>query len=127
MASFQAKICWKRMRKTENKNYHYVSSYPKRNRIFQKNNKKIRQTKKYHYDFISSENRQEKDEKDRKEKLSLRFFPVRRVIENSKKIAKKFEKLNNTIMASFQAKIGWKRKRKRENKNYHYVSFLPDA
>ena len=30
-------------------------------------------------------------------------------------------------MASFQAKIGWKRKRKRENKNYHYVSFLPDA
>ena len=30
-------------------------------------------------------------------------------------------------MASFQAKIGWKRMRKRENKNYHYVLFLPDA
>ena len=30
-------------------------------------------------------------------------------------------------MASFQAKLGWKRMRKRENKNYHYVSFLPDA
>ena len=30
-------------------------------------------------------------------------------------------------MTSFQAKIGWKRMRKRENKNYHYVSFLPDA
>ena len=30
-------------------------------------------------------------------------------------------------MASFQAKIGCKRMRKRENKNYHYVSFLPDA
>ena len=30
-------------------------------------------------------------------------------------------------MPSFQAKIGWKRMRKRENKNYHYVSFLPDA
>ena len=30
-------------------------------------------------------------------------------------------------MASFQAKIGWKRVRKRENKNYHYVSFLPDT
>ena len=30
-------------------------------------------------------------------------------------------------MASFQAKIGWKRMRKRENKNYHYVSFQPDA
>ena len=67
------------------------------------------------------------DEKDRKLKLSLRFVPARRVIENSKKIAKKFEKLNNTIMASFQAKICWKRMRKRENKNYHYVSLLPDA
>ena len=30
-------------------------------------------------------------------------------------------------MTSFQAKIGLKRMRKRENKNYHYVSFLPDA
>ena len=30
-------------------------------------------------------------------------------------------------MASFQAKIVWKRPRKRENKNYHFVPFLPDA
>ena len=30
-------------------------------------------------------------------------------------------------MASFQAKIGWKRLRKRENKNYRSVSFLLDA
>ena len=30
-------------------------------------------------------------------------------------------------MASFQAKIGWKRPRKRENKNYCSVPFLPDA
>ena len=30
-------------------------------------------------------------------------------------------------MASFQVKIGWKMKRKRENKNYRSVSFLPDA
>ena len=29
-------------------------------------------------------------------------------------------------MASFQAKIGWKRLRKRENKNYRFVPFLPD-
>ena len=29
-------------------------------------------------------------------------------------------------MSSFQAKIGWKRQRKRENKNYRSVSFLPD-
>ena len=61
MASFQAKIGWKRWRKRKNK------------------------------------------------KLSFRFIPTRRVIENYKKIAKKFKKLKNTIMASFQAKIGWKR------------------
>ena len=28
-------------------------------------------------------------------------------------------------MASFHGKIGWKGQRKRENKNYRYVSFLP--
>ena len=30
-------------------------------------------------------------------------------------------------MESFQAKIVWKRPRKRENQNYHFVPFLPDA
>ena len=30
-------------------------------------------------------------------------------------------------MGSFQAKIGWKRLRKRENKNYRSVTFLPDG
>ena len=30
-------------------------------------------------------------------------------------------------MASFQAKIGWKRLRMRENKNYRSVSFHPDG
>ena len=43
------------------------------------------------------------------------------------KIAKKFKKFQNTIMASFQAKIRWKRLRKRENKNYRSPSFLHEA
>ena len=30
-------------------------------------------------------------------------------------------------MASFYGKIGWKGQRKRENKNYCYVSFFPDG
>ena len=30
-------------------------------------------------------------------------------------------------MAPFRAKIGGKRMRKGKNKNYHFVSFLPDA
>ena len=69
----------------------------------------------------------EKDEKKRKLKLSFCFVPTQRVIEKSKKIAKKFKKLENTIMASFQAKIGSKSLRKSETKNYRSVSFLSDA
>jgi hypothetical protein len=34
-------------------------------------------------------------------------------------------KLKNAITGSFQAKIGRKRPRKRENENYRSVSFLP--
>ena len=30
-------------------------------------------------------------------------------------------------MASFQAKIGWKMLRNKENKNYRPVSFIPDG
>ena len=82
MATFKAKIGWKRMLKRENKNYRFVS---------------------------------------------FRTIPTRRVLENSKKITKKFKKLKNIIMDSFQAIIGWKRMRKRENKNYRSVSFLHDT
>ena len=53
-----------------------------------------------------------KAEKERKQQLSFRSVPTRREKENKKKIAKKFNKLKNTIMASFQEKIGWKRPRK---------------
>ena len=86
------------------------------------NCKKIR---KYHHSFFSSQNRLGKAEKERKEKKLLRCIPTRPVVENTIKIAKKFKKLKNTIMASFQAKIGWERPRKRETKNYRYDQLLP--
>ena len=44
-----------------------------------------------------------------------------------KKIAKKFKKLKNTIMASFKARIGWKRPRKKQNNYCRSVSFQPNA
>ena len=59
--------------------------------------------------------------------MSFRFVPTQRVIEPSKKIAKNLKKLKNPVMASFQAKICWKRLKKRENKNYRFILFLPDA
>ena len=49
--------------------------------------------------------------------VPFRSVPTRRIIENSKKKAKKFKKLKNTFMASFQARIGIKRLRRRDNKN----------
>ena len=49
-------------------------------------------------------------------------MPTRAVIENSKKIAKKFKKLENTIIVSFQAKIG--RERLRKNQKKKKKSFL---
>ena len=55
------------------------------------------------------------------------LFRSRPVREHSKKVAKKLKKLKNTIMTSFQAKICWKRLRKRENKNYRYVTFPPNG
>ena len=61
---------------------------PTRNKKFQKNSKKIQKIKNFLYGFISSQNRMEKAEKDRKQKLSLRFVLTRTVIENSKKIVK---------------------------------------
>ena len=82
---------------------------------------------KVHYGVISRQNRLEKANEVRKKKLSFRFVPIQSVIENSKKIAKKFKKLKNNIMASFEAKMGWKRSRKRENKNYRSVLFQLDA
>ena len=65
----------------------------------------------------------------KREKKNYRSVPFRSrpVIEHSKKIAKKLEKLKNTITASVQAKIRWKRLRKRENKNYRSVTFLSDV
>ena len=66
MDSYQAKIGWKRMRKSEIKIIVPFRSYPTRNRKFQNNSKKIQKIIKYHYGFISSQIRSEKAEKNRK-------------------------------------------------------------
>ena len=45
---------------------------------------------------------------------------------NFKKTEEKIKKLENTIIPSFPAKIGWERSRKRENKNNRSDGFQPD-
>ena len=64
MDSFQAKIGRRRPRKTENKSYRSVSFlFDTKQKIKKKNSKKI---KKYHYEFVSNQNKWENDEKERK-------------------------------------------------------------
>ena len=68
------------------------------------NSKKI---KKYHYEFISSQNRLEKDEKERNKNyhsIPFRSVPTRCVIENSIKIVKNSKNKRNTITVHFKPK-----------------------
>ena len=66
MASFQAKIGWKRPRKRKIKIIVPFRYNPMRNRKFKNKSKKIQKTKKWGYDFISSQSRSEKAGKERK-------------------------------------------------------------
>ena len=64
-----------------------------------------------------------------KEKIKIivlfRSRPTRK--NKLQKNRKNIQKIKNTIVASFQAKIGLKWPRKKENKNYCSVSYLPAA
>ena len=66
MATFLAKIGQKNGENSKIKITISFCSNPTRNRKLQKNSKKIQKIKKCHYDDISSENKAEKFEKDRK-------------------------------------------------------------
>ena len=70
----------------------------------------------------------ERPRKGENKKKSFGYVPTRPIIKNSKKIAKKFKKLENTIIVSFQAKIGQKRPRKDgKKKKYCSYVFLPNS
>ena len=67
--------------------------------------------------------RQRKSEKKNYRSDHFLLKPKQRM---EKRIEKKFKKLKNTIIASFQAKTGWERSRNGENKNYRSDHFLTD-
>ena len=82
MASFQAKIGWKMMRKRENKNCHSVPfrSYPTRNRRFQKNGIKIEKIKKHIMDSHPAKigwKRVRKSENKNYRSVPFRSYPTR--------------------------------------------------
>ena len=81
-----------------------MGSYLTGNRKFQKNSKKINKFRKHHHSFFSSQNKLGRAEKGRKKKIvPMCSYPTRNT--KSQKIEKKFKKLENIIIASFQDKI----------------------
>ena len=66
MASFQAKIGWKRRRKSENKNCLSVPFQPDEKQKIPKKEKKNKKIKKYSCGFISCQNTLENTEKEKK-------------------------------------------------------------
>ena len=62
MASFEAKIVWKRPRKRENKNYCFITFLP--NALQKILKKQQKNKKKHHYGLISIQNRLKQDEKE---------------------------------------------------------------
>ena len=66
MASCQAKIGWKMPRKREYKKYRSVSFQPDAKQKIPKKQQKNSKNKIYHYGYISSQNRLENAEKEKK-------------------------------------------------------------
>ena len=117
-------------------------SYPVRKRKCQKKSKKIKKTKKtplwLHFKPKQFGNGQEREKIKiivsfrsyqmcyRKfQKNTKKIIPFRSNPTSKRKFQKKAKNLKNTIMASFKARIGWKRPRKKENKSCRSVSFQP--
>ena len=65
--------------------------------------------------------------KSENEKLSFRFVPTRCVIENSKKITKKFKKLKKYHYEFILSQNRLEKDEKDINKNFRSVSFLPNT
>ena len=67
----------------------------------------------------------------KRENKNYRSVPFCSYPTRNRKFQKNSQKIQNikknTIMASFQAKIGRKMPRKIENKNYRFLPFLPNA
>ena len=126
MASFQAKIGRKRLRKRKNKIILSFRSYTVRDRNSKNITKKFKKLKNTNMN-TSLAKIGWKCMRKREIKIIVSFLSYLTRNRKFQKNRKKFKKLKNTIVASFQAKIGRKRLRKRENKNYPSIPFLHGA
>ena len=112
MASFHAKIGWKRHRKVENKNCSSVLFPPDAKQKIPKKQKKNSKNSKIQLWLRFKTKQGGKDRERKKIKINVLFRSCSPRNRKFQKHCKKFKKLKNTIMASFQAKIDWGRQRK---------------
>ena len=85
--------------------------------------KKFKKLKIYHYGIISRENRLEKAQKERKQKLSFRSIPLRPGIENSEKITKKIQKIKQHHQSFFASQNRFGKAEKERKQKLSFRSF----
>ena len=94
------------MRNGENRNYRFVPFLTGAKQKMPKKSKKIKKIEKYHYGMILSQNSFGKGQEREKLKIIVSFRSYLMRYRKFQKKSKKIKKKKNTIMASFQAKIG---------------------
>ena len=91
-----------------------MSSFPTRNRKFQKIAKQFKKLKTTTLATFQANISWERPRKKKKKIILMSSYQTRN--RKFQKNSKNFKNLKNTIMASHQSKISWERPRKRENK-----------
>ena len=104
-----------------------LRSYPTRNWKFQKNSKKIKKVKKYHYGFISSQESVAKGgERDKiKSIVTFRSYSTRNL--KFQKNCNKIQKIKIYHYGFVSSENRLEKAKKEKNKNYRSVPFLHDA
>ena len=127
MASFQGKIGWKRLTKRGNKNYRSVSFQTKALQKIPKKQQKNSRNKKIPLWLLSKPKQGGKGRGREKIKIIVPFCSNSMRNRKFQKNSKKFQKIKKIpLWHHFKPKqVG--NGSERENKNYRFVSFLPDA
>ena len=124
MASFQAKTGWERQRKSEKKKNLSFRSVPTQpiTKNSKKNSKKIKKTPLW---LLFKPKQVGKAREREKIKIIIPISSYPTTYKEFKKIAKKFKKLKNTIMASIEVKAGGESPRQSEKKIIVSISTNP--
>ena len=125
MTSFQAKICWKRLRKRENKNYPYVTFPPNGLEKITKKQQKNSEVPLWHH-FKPKQVGKGRERVKIKILVPFRSYPTRnkKIQKNSKKILK-IRKYRYGFLSS-QNRLKKAEKERNKKLSFRSIPFLPD-